>query len=88
MRHPEMKEDGWCDAGFARFDAASEAALTGALANGRGVVLAASHTGNWELAAAAIAEACALSAVTKRIHSQSIDAFMRGARGQRLHCGS
>ena len=70
-------------AALARFDAASEARLRDALAKGRGVVLAASHTGNWELAAAAISESFALTAVTKRIHSASVDAFVGEARASR-----
>jgi lauroyl/myristoyl acyltransferase len=71
----------------ARFDPRSQAALDDAIdaaaSRGVGIVLAASHTGSWELAAAAIAESRALTAVTKRIHAASIDAFVRDARASR-----
>ncbi len=67
----------------ARFDAASRARLDAALAEGRGAVLAASHSGNWELSAAAIAEAWPLLAVTKRMSVGVVDRFVRAARRSR-----
>lgn len=55
-------------------------ALEGALAHGRGVVLAASHTGNWDLAAAAIAQRVPLLVVTKRLSMRALDAFWQSTR--------
>jgi KDO2-lipid IV(A) lauroyltransferase len=67
----------------AAFDAASQAQLDAAFARGRGVVLAASHTGNWELAAAAVAGSFPLLAVTKRMSVGTVDRFVRDARAAR-----
>ena len=67
----------------AAFDATSQALLDAAFARGRGVVLAASHTGNWELAAAAVAGSYPLLAVTKRMSVGAVDRFVREARAAR-----
>jgi KDO2-lipid IV(A) lauroyltransferase len=58
----------------------SRCALNGALAGGRGAVLAASHTGNWELAACVMARSLDLLVVTKPIREKGFDRFMRKAR--------
>jgi KDO2-lipid IV(A) lauroyltransferase len=55
-------------------DPASRALLDEALAPGCGVVLGASHTGNWELAACAMAQRAPLSVLVKRV---SIGVFER-----------
>jgi KDO2-lipid IV(A) lauroyltransferase len=68
---------------WAALDDASRAALGEALARGRGVVLAASHTGNWELAAAALAESSPFTAVAKRMSVGAVDRFVRAARTSR-----
>ena len=62
---------------------ASKRALDEALARGRGAVLAASHTGNWELAACAMARSLNLLVVTKPIRKQGFDRFM--GRTRRAH---
>jgi KDO2-lipid IV(A) lauroyltransferase len=62
-------------------DRSSQRLLAGALADGKGAVLAASHTGNWELAACAMARALDLLVVTKPLSVRGVDAFMRRARG-------
>jgi KDO2-lipid IV(A) lauroyltransferase len=70
-----------------RIDRASEERWRGALARGRGVVIAASHTGNWDLAACAVARDVELLVVTKRLSLRSIDGFWqstRAGRGVRL----
>jgi KDO2-lipid IV(A) lauroyltransferase len=70
-----------------RIDGASEPRWREALAGGRGVVVAASHTGNWDLAACAIARDTELAIVTKRLSAGSLDAFwqsVRASRGVRL----
>jgi len=67
-------------AGVARIDDASRALLARARAGGRGVVLAASHTGNWDLAACAVAAEVPLLVVTKRLSARSLDAFWQGSR--------
>jgi KDO2-lipid IV(A) lauroyltransferase len=64
----------------ATLDAASAQAWQSALAQGRGVVIAASHTGNWDLAACAVAERVELLVVTKRLQIQSLDRFWRSTR--------
>jgi KDO2-lipid IV(A) lauroyltransferase len=58
-----------------------------ALGRGRGVVVAASHTGNWDLAACAMAREGELLVVTKRLSVRWIDRFWqrtRAALGVRL----
>jgi KDO2-lipid IV(A) lauroyltransferase len=64
-------------------DPASERLWREALARGRGVVIAASHTGNWDLAACAMAGRGPLMVVTKRLSIKSIDAFWQGTRAGR-----
>jgi KDO2-lipid IV(A) lauroyltransferase len=61
-------------------DPASRAMLDDALAEGKGAVLAASHTGNWELAACSMAEVLDLHVVVKPIAMQGFDRFMTRAR--------
>lgn len=51
-----------------------------ALAAGKGVVVAASHTGNWDLAACAIARHVELLVVTKRLHVRWLDRFWQSTR--------
>jgi len=60
----------------ATLDPASKALLDGALAEGRGAVLGASHTGNWELAACALAERVALSVLVKRVSVGGFERFL------------
>jgi KDO2-lipid IV(A) lauroyltransferase len=47
---------------------------------GRGIVFAASHTGNWDLAACAIAREVPLMVVTKRLSASWVDAFWQSSR--------
>jgi KDO2-lipid IV(A) lauroyltransferase len=71
----------------ARIDPASLAAWREAVGPGRGVVVAASHTGNWDLAACAMAREVELLVVTKRLSVESLDRFWqstRAAHGVRL----
>jgi len=73
--------------GHVRVDAQSQDRWRRALAHGRGVVVAASHTGNWDLAACAIARDVALLVVTKRLSVRWLDRLWqstRAARGVRL----
>lgn len=63
-----------------RIDEASRASLEAARARGRGVVLAATHTGNWDLAACAIARTMPLLVVTKRLRVRALDAFWQRTR--------
>jgi len=70
-----------------RIDAASVVPWREATGRGRGVVIAASHTGNWDLAACAIARELDLLVVTKRLSVASVDRFWqdtRAARGVQL----
>jgi Kdo2-lipid IVA lauroyltransferase/acyltransferase len=60
--------------------ASSRAVWTRAVAAGRGVVIAASHTGNWDLAACAMARQIQLLVVTKRLKSASLDDFWQSTR--------
>ncbi len=64
----------------AEVEKASQASLQNARALGRGVVIAASHTGNWDLAACAIAKQLPLLVVTKRLKMRWIDAFWQNTR--------
>jgi lauroyl/myristoyl acyltransferase len=70
----------------------SRAALDRARSAGRGVVLAASHTGNWEIAAARLAEEIEMLAVTKELRVRGFDGFATRARtGRRVrmaHAGT
>ncbi len=55
-----------------------------ALAQGRGLVVATAHTGNWDLAACAMAQRLPLTVVTKHLSWRSLDRFwqsLRAARG-------
>lgn len=52
-------------------------------AEGRGVVVATAHTGNWDLVACAAAELGPLAVVTKRLSMRSLDRFWQGARAAR-----
>jgi KDO2-lipid IV(A) lauroyltransferase len=61
-------------------DPASRAILSRARSLGKGAVLAASHTGNWELAACAVARELDLLVVVKPISALGVDAFMTRAR--------
>jgi KDO2-lipid IV(A) lauroyltransferase len=63
-----------------RIDEESHARWMGALARGGGVVVAASHTGNWDLAACAIARDVPLLVVTKRLHVRWLDRLWQGTR--------
>jgi KDO2-lipid IV(A) lauroyltransferase len=54
-----------------------------AMARGRGVVVAASHTGNWDLAACAMAAQAPLLVVTKHLSATGIDRFWQEARARR-----
>jgi KDO2-lipid IV(A) lauroyltransferase len=63
-----------------RIDEESRVRWTDALARGRGVVVAASHTGNWDLAACAIARDVPLLVVTKRLRVRWLDRLWQGTR--------
>ncbi len=52
----------------------------GALSRGRGVVIAASHTGHWDLAACAIARAVELTVVTKHLTVRWLDRLWQKTR--------
>jgi KDO2-lipid IV(A) lauroyltransferase len=69
--------------GHVVIDPASVVAWRAARAGGRGVVIAASHTGNWDLAACALARDVALLVVTKRLSARSIDRFWQSTRARR-----
>lgn len=64
----------------ARMDSMSRERWTSARAHGRGVVIAASHTGNWDLAACALAQEVELLVVTKRLTRPAIDLFWQTTR--------
>jgi Kdo2-lipid IVA lauroyltransferase/acyltransferase len=76
---------------MADFDETSRRALEAARAKGRGIVLAASHTGNWEIAACRLAEEGSLLAVTKALRVRGFDGFTRALREGRgvelVHAG-
>ncbi|HTB72909.1 MAG TPA: lysophospholipid acyltransferase family protein, partial [Polyangiaceae bacterium] len=63
-------------------DPASAGPWRAALEGGRGVVIAASHTGNWDLAACAIARDVELLVVTKHLRAPSIDRFWQSTRAR------
>lgn len=67
----------------AGLDAESRARLDSARALGRGIVFAASHTGNWELAAYAIAREMQLLVVVKRLSVGFVDRFTKATRDRR-----
>jgi len=64
-----------------RFDASAREALRDAGA--RGAVIAASHSGNWDLAACAVASKVPLLVVTKHLSMRFVDAFWQNARASR-----
>ncbi|MEO6418960.1 MAG: lysophospholipid acyltransferase family protein [Polyangiaceae bacterium] len=61
-------------------DEASREVLVSLREAGAGFVFAATHTGNWDLAACAIAHDLPLLVVTKRLSARGIDAFWQGTR--------
>jgi KDO2-lipid IV(A) lauroyltransferase len=61
-------------------DEGSVRAWREALARGRGVVVAASHTGNWDFAACAIAREVDLTVVTKHLSVRWLDRIWQTAR--------
>jgi len=61
-------------------DPASRGRLDEALRPGRGAVIGASHTGNWELTACAMARFTRLSVLVKRVSVGAFDRFMRRVR--------
>ncbi len=63
-------------------DEASLPRWRSALGQGRGVVIAASHTGNWDLAASAIARDVELLVVTKRLSVLALDRFWQSSRAR------
>jgi Kdo2-lipid IVA lauroyltransferase/acyltransferase len=63
-------------------DPASAARWRAAVEGGRGVVIAASHTGNWDLAACAMARDVELLVVTKHLRVASIDRFWQSMRAR------
>jgi len=63
-----------------RMDPSSRSALEDALARGRGVVISATHTGNWDLAACAMARKVPLLVVTKRLSVRPLDHFWQSTR--------
>jgi KDO2-lipid IV(A) lauroyltransferase len=68
-------------------DPASREAFERARSKGRGVVFAASHTGNWEIAAARLAEEIPFLAVTKELRVRGFDGFatkLRASRGVKM----
>jgi KDO2-lipid IV(A) lauroyltransferase len=65
-----------------RIDETSRAAWEAQLGEGRGVVLAASHTGNWDLAACAIARDIELLVVTKHLSVRWLDRFWQSTRAR------
>jgi KDO2-lipid IV(A) lauroyltransferase len=67
---------------LAEVEPSSRAAWTQARSGGCGVVIAASHTGNWDLAACAIARQVELLVVTKRLHVRWLDRFWQSTRAR------
>ena len=61
-------------------DPSSRGPWLAALSRGRGVVVAASHTGNWDLAACAMAREVELLVVTKQLKVRFVDRFWQGTR--------
>jgi len=54
-----------------------------ALSKGRGVVVATAHTGNWDLAACAIAQRISLTVITKHLSWRSLDRYWQSLRAVR-----
>jgi KDO2-lipid IV(A) lauroyltransferase len=69
------------DADVVRMDPGSAEALARAAQDGRGIVLGGAHTGNWELAACALATRAPLLVVAKPLSVGLFDAFARRTRG-------
>ncbi len=70
----------------AALDATSQSLWDRAVARGHGVVIAASHTGNWDLAACAMAKRAPLLVITKRLRQTALDVFWQTTRaGQGVH---
>jgi KDO2-lipid IV(A) lauroyltransferase len=57
--------------------------VEGALAKGRGLVVATAHTGNWDLAACAMAQRLSLTVVTKHLAWRSLDRYWQSLRAVR-----
>jgi len=68
--------------GRVRIDDASRRALDAARARGRGIVFAATHTGNWDLAACAMARRMPLLVITKRLSMRALDHFWQSTRSR------
>src|ERR1019366_9470717 len=68
--------------GHVSIDPASRVIWRNTLAEGRGIVLAASHTGNWDLAAAAAGRDVELLVVTKHLSAPSLDRFWQSTRAR------
>jgi len=65
-----------------RFDEESRVRWHDALGRGRGVVVAASHTGNWDMAACAVARDVELLVVTKHLRVRWLDRFWQSTRAR------
>jgi KDO2-lipid IV(A) lauroyltransferase len=65
-----------------RIEDASRETWRRAIAKGRGVVVAASHTGNWDLGACAIAREVDLTVVTKHLRVAWLDRFWQSTRAR------
>jgi KDO2-lipid IV(A) lauroyltransferase len=63
-------------------EADSEARWRSAQALGRGVVIAASHTGNWDVAACTMARRIELLVITKRLSLRALDRFWQATRAK------
>jgi KDO2-lipid IV(A) lauroyltransferase len=68
--------------GVVAIEPASRARWAQALSGGRGVVVAASHTGNWDLSACAIAREVELLVVTKHLSVRWLDRFWQSTRAR------
>jgi KDO2-lipid IV(A) lauroyltransferase len=76
--HPELPASA-----MASFDEYSRAILATSAERGHGFVLATAHTGNWELAAAALAEVHPLTVIVKPMSVGWVDRFCRSSREAR-----
>jgi KDO2-lipid IV(A) lauroyltransferase len=68
--------------GKVRFDEDSRLRWEEALGQGRGVVVAASHTGNWDMAACAVAQEREILVVTKHLRVRWLDRFWQTTRAR------
>jgi KDO2-lipid IV(A) lauroyltransferase len=68
--------------GIVEIEPASRVRWAQALSGGRGVVVAASHTGIWDLSACAIARETPLLVVTKRLSVRWLDRFWQSTRAR------